>query len=99
MPVYTYQCEECGVQFDAKQGFSDAPITVCPECSGPTHKVIGPVGVIFRGKGFYVTDNRSKSSTMPPSTKKDGESSSASTDSPAAESKDSAKSSGESKSD
>ncbi|MBN1965204.1 MAG: zinc ribbon domain-containing protein [Anaerolineae bacterium] len=64
MPVYTYQCEECGVRFDAKQRFSDDPITVCPECGGQTHKVIQPVGVVFKGSGFYVTDNRSKRSGL-----------------------------------
>jgi putative FmdB family regulatory protein len=61
MPVYTYQCEECGVRFDARQKFSDDPIAVCPECDGPVHKVITPVGVVFKGSGFYVTDNRSGS--------------------------------------
>lgn len=83
MPIYTYQCEECGVQFDARQAFNDAPITTCPECSGPTHKVIRPVGVIFKGSGFYVTDNRARSSTTPPVAKKDSESSSTSDDSKA----------------
>lgn len=64
MPVYTYQCEECGVRFDARQSFSDDPITVCPECGGATHKVITPVGVIFKGSGFYVTDSRGDRSTL-----------------------------------
>jgi putative FmdB family regulatory protein len=69
---------ECGVRFSAKQSFSDAPIAVCPECSGPTHKVIGPVGVVFKGSGFYVNDSRSSSSTLTsPGKKKDGESGSA----------------------
>ncbi len=75
MPVYTYECMECGVRFNAKQSFSDAPITVCPECGGPTHKVIGPVGVVFKGSGFYVNDSRSSSSTLSsPARKKDGDS-------------------------
>jgi putative FmdB family regulatory protein len=64
MPVYTYQCEECGVRFDARQRFSDAPISVCPECGGATHKVIGPVGVVFKGSGFYVNDSRSNNSAL-----------------------------------
>ena len=75
MPVYTYQCEECGVRFDARQRFSDAPISVCPECGGATHKVIGPVGVVFKGSGFYVNDSRSNNSALktPAAHKKDGE--------------------------
>ncbi len=70
MPVYTYECEECGVRFEAKQSFADAPIDVCPECSGHTHKVIGPVGVIFKGSGFYVTDSRSNRSNLTGTSKK-----------------------------
>lgn len=76
MPVYTYQCEECGVRFDAKQSFSDDPITVCPECDGPTHKVITPVGVVFKGSGFYVTDSRSSRSSLTGKSKKESDSSS-----------------------
>jgi putative FmdB family regulatory protein len=81
MPVYTYQCEECGVRFDARQRFSDAPISVCPECGGATHKVIGPVGVVFKGSGFYVNDSRSNNSALksPAAHKKDGETPAATT--------------------
>ncbi len=81
MPVYTYECEECGVRFNLKQSFSDDPVEVCPECSGHTHKVIGPVGVVFKGSGFYVTDSRSNRSNLTGSnSKKDGESSDSSTE-------------------
>lgn len=73
MPVYTYQCEECGVRFDLKQSFSDAPVSVCPECGGATHKVIQPVGVVFKGSGFYVTDNRSQRANLTSTAKKDGD--------------------------
>ncbi len=66
MPVYVYKCEKCGYQFDKLQSFSARPLTDCPQCDGHVHRVIQPVGVIFKGSGFYVTDNRSKSSTMPP---------------------------------
>lgn len=72
MPVYEYQCENCGLRFDKLQKFSDSPLTECPNCGGAVHRVIQPVGVIFKGSGFYVTDNRGKSSTMPP-TKREGE--------------------------
>jgi putative FmdB family regulatory protein len=79
MPVYTYECEECGVRFTAKQSFTDAPIDVCPECSGHTHKVIGPVGVVFKGSGFYVTDSRSNRSSLTGSSKKKEDSASSET--------------------
>ncbi|RPI85221.1 MAG: zinc ribbon domain-containing protein [Chloroflexi bacterium] len=62
MPIYTYRCENCGVQFERQQKFSDQPLTRCPECSKKTlHKVYTPVGIIFKGSGFYSTDNRSSS--------------------------------------
>ncbi|GAB4573289.1 MAG: hypothetical protein Kow0077_15210 [Anaerolineae bacterium] len=75
MPVYTYECQECGVRFNAKQSFSDAPIEVCPECGGHTEKVIGPVGIVFKGSGFYVTDSRSDRSSLTGTSKKKEESS------------------------
>lgn len=70
MPVYTYECQECGVRFDARQSFTDAPIEVCVECGGHVHKVIGPVGVVFKGSGFYVNDSRSNKSTLSSNSRK-----------------------------
>ncbi len=62
MPIYTYRCTNCGVQFDQQQKFSDAPLTRCPECSKKTlQKVYQPVGIVFKGSGFYATDHRSPS--------------------------------------
>jgi len=62
MPTYTYHCDNCGVRFDQFQKFTDEPLTVCPECNEPTlRKVFQPVGIVFKGKGFYATDNRSPS--------------------------------------
>ena len=62
MPIYTYRCENCGVQFDRRQKFDDEPLSVCPECETETlHKVYQPVGIVFKGSGFYATDNRSPS--------------------------------------
>jgi putative FmdB family regulatory protein len=62
MPTYTYHCENCGIRFDQYQRFSEAPLTVCPECGEPAlRKVYQPVGIVFKGKGFYATDNRSPS--------------------------------------
>ena len=62
MPIYTYRCDSCGVQFDRRQKFSDEPLKVCPECQTETlRKVYLPVGIVFKGSGFYATDNRSPS--------------------------------------
>jgi putative FmdB family regulatory protein len=62
MPIYTYRCDNCGVQFDRRQKFSDDPLKVCPECQTETlRKVYLPVGIVFKGSGFYATDNRSPS--------------------------------------
>ena len=64
MPIYTYRCENCGVQFEKTQKFSDAPLTRCPECNKKSlRKVYTPVGIVFKGSGFYATDNRSPSGT------------------------------------
>ncbi len=73
MPIYEYECEHCGVRFERLQRMSDAALTDCPECGGHIHRVMQPVGVIFKGSGFYVTDNRGKSSTGIPPRKKEDE--------------------------
>lgn len=62
MPIYTYRCESCGVQFEQNQKFADAPLTRCPECGKKSlRKVYLPVGIVFKGSGFYSTDHRSPS--------------------------------------
>ena len=97
MPVYAYRCESCGIQFERHQSFSDSALKRCPECNkNSLRKVIGPVGVVFKGSGFYATDNRStagldrpKSETESKSTEKSE--SKASTESAKKESKSSEK--------
>ena len=86
MPIYEYECEQCGVRFERLQRMVDDPIKECPECAGHVHRVMQPVGVIFKGSGFYVTDNRGKSSTGVPVKKKeeDGKGASSSSESTAA---------------
>ncbi|MGB8215439.1 MAG: zinc ribbon domain-containing protein [Anaerolineales bacterium] len=62
MPVYVYQCENCGVQFEKQQSFSDHPLVRCPECGKKAlKKVYQPVGIVFKGSGFYATDHHSPS--------------------------------------
>ncbi len=62
MPTYTYRCKNCGHEFDHRQRMSDAPLKKCPDCGGPLRRVVGSVGVVFKGSGFYVTDNKRASS-------------------------------------
>src|SRR4030042_941832 len=62
MPIYLYQCDTCGVRFERRQHIAEPPLVDCPECDGCVRRIIQPVGVIFRGSGFYVTDNRQGSS-------------------------------------
>jgi len=59
MPTYEYRCTTCGHQFEIFQRFDDAPVTVCPECGSPVQKVFSSVGIVFKGSGFYSTDNKS----------------------------------------
>jgi putative FmdB family regulatory protein len=62
MPVYTYQCENCGVRFEHTAKFVDPPLTVCPDCGKTSlRKIYQPVGIVFKGSGFYSTDHRSPS--------------------------------------
>jgi putative FmdB family regulatory protein len=62
MPIYTYRCENCGVQFDRQQHFDDPVLKKCPECNkNSLRKVFLPVGIVFKGSGFYATDHRSPS--------------------------------------
>ncbi len=59
MPTYEYACAECGERLEAVQKFSDDPLTVCPACGGRLRKLFSPVGIVFKGSGFYRTDSRS----------------------------------------
>jgi putative FmdB family regulatory protein len=61
VPTYQYTCTECGEPVEAVQKFSDAPLTVCAACGGRLRKVFSPVGIVFKGSGFYRTDSRNGS--------------------------------------
>ncbi len=58
MPTYVYACTSCGDRLEAVQRITDDPLTICPACSGALRKVIQPVGIVFKGSGFYKTDSR-----------------------------------------
>src|ERR1700730_13010832 len=61
MPTYGYQCGRCAHKFEVRQSMSDAPLKDCPECGGELRKLLYPVGVQFKGSGFYTTDYARKS--------------------------------------
>lgn len=63
MPTYDYECNSCGHSFEAFQNMSDKPLTKCPKCGKKVQRLIGGgIGIIFKGSGFYVTDNKGSGS-------------------------------------
>jgi putative FmdB family regulatory protein len=58
VPTYEYACTSCGEALEVVQRLSDDPLTVCPACGGTLRKVFSPVGIVFKGSGFYRTDSR-----------------------------------------
>jgi len=58
MPIYEYECRECGYRFEVRQGFDDERLTDCQRdgCQGSVHRVFSPPAIIFKGSGFYTTD-------------------------------------------
>ena len=63
MPIYEYACTACGERTEAKQSFSDPPLETCEACGGKLRKLYSPVGIVFKGSGFYSTDAKKKSSS------------------------------------
>jgi len=58
MPIYEYECDDCGYRFERYQPIASEPVKRCLRCGGAVRRVIYPVGIIFKGSGFYVTDHR-----------------------------------------
>ncbi len=86
MPTYGYACDTCGHEFELKQGFDAASVQKCPQCHNSAKRTFHPVGVIYKGSGFYSTDygrrSESASGTASSSSKDDkSASSTASSDS------------------
>jgi putative FmdB family regulatory protein len=71
MPIYTYECDKCGIRFDRRQKFSDPALTDCPDCNGQVRRLIQPAGIVFKGNGWYITDSKRASSASVPNTNKD----------------------------
>ena len=65
MPNYDYECKTCGYTFEVFQNMSDPVLKSCPKCGKGVRRLIGGgLGVIFKGSGFYVTDNKKSSSAL-----------------------------------
>ncbi len=60
MPIYEYECEKCSLRFELRRRFSDKESGFRPKCGSEARRVFSPVPIIFKGPGFYVTDNRRK---------------------------------------
>ena len=58
MPTYDYRCQSCDSRFEVWQKITDEPVETCPTCGGPVRRVLYPVGLVFKGSGFYKTDHR-----------------------------------------
>jgi putative FmdB family regulatory protein len=69
VPTYGYVCTECGHDFETVQAIADAALTACPQCGGRLRKVFHPVGVAFKGSGFYQTDTRNAAKAASDATK------------------------------
>ena len=62
MPIYQYHCASCGADLEIFQHMTDPTLEVCPKCKGKLKKVFSPVGIVFKGSGFYATDSKKSSS-------------------------------------
>jgi len=58
MPIYEYECERCRLRFELRRHFGEDGGTPCPQCGSEARRLFSPVPIIFKGSGFYVTDNR-----------------------------------------
>ena len=60
MPLYEYECEDCGHRFERIQKFSDDLVSTCPSCGGGVKKLFSSPAIQFKGTGWYVTDYAKK---------------------------------------
>ncbi len=71
MPIYEYECANCGSVVDIKHGFKETTEDVCRACGGALKRLFRPAGIVFKGSGFYVTDSRKSSEGKSDSSKSD----------------------------
>jgi len=79
VPLYEYECRECGKVTDIRHGFKETTNEACPACGSALVRRFNPAGIVFKGSGFYVTDSRKSSGTASESSSK--------SDAPAADAK------------
>src|SRR5437588_3902418 len=58
MPLYEYGCSACRARLERRQRFDEEPLRECPICGGSLSRILQPVGIVFKGSGWYSTDNR-----------------------------------------
>src|ERR1700721_564490 len=58
LPTYGYQCTQCQHEFSVFQNMKDEPVRICPECSSAVKRLMYPVGIVFKGSGWYINDSR-----------------------------------------
>ena len=63
MPLYDYQCSQCGQVTEVRHGFNDTHDAPCANCGGALKRVFNPAPIVFKGSGFYVTDSRKAASS------------------------------------
>ena len=73
MPIYEYKCRACDLSFEVKRGFSESPGADCPNCRCQAQRIFSPVPIVFKGPGFYCTDNATAGKSGYASSKGDGE--------------------------
>src|SRR4051812_8017526 len=98
MPTYEYACKSCGQHLEVVQSFKDEPLRICPNCDGELRKVFSPIGITFKGSGFYKTDSRGSSGKSESAKSESSSSSSSSSSSDSSKSSDSKSSSDSTKS-
>ncbi|MDQ4024387.1 MAG: FmdB family transcriptional regulator [Actinomycetota bacterium] len=94
MPIYEYACTSCGERTEAKQSFDDPPLEDCPQCGGTLRKLFSPVGIVFKGSGFYSTDAKATAKTSESTGKPDSSGKTESTPPAKSDSKPAAKKEG-----
>jgi putative FmdB family regulatory protein len=83
MPLYEYQCQECGERAEHVQRFDDPPFTICGSCGGPLKKLFSAPAIQFKGSGFYLTDYGRSGNSPAKSSATESKDKSSSTDTPA----------------
>lgn len=63
MARYDYRCPKCGTTFEVEHPMSERPQVMCPECGSEASQVFGTSGILFKGSGFYNTDQRKGGAT------------------------------------